>query len=49
VLKGVIEAEHQPDQCQEVRAKVSLEGSEGLQDMIKIDGKCRVCWRYGVN
>ena len=49
VLKGAAEAEHQPDQCQEVRAGVSLEGSEGLRDMIKVDGKCRVCWRCGVS
>jgi hypothetical protein len=43
VLKGVVEAEHQVDQCQEVRAGVSLEDSEALQDMIKVDRKCRVC------
>ena len=49
VLKGAAEAEHQPDQCQEVRARVSLEDSEALRDIIKVDRKCRVCWRYGVS
>jgi hypothetical protein len=28
---------------------VSLKGSEALRDMIKVDRKCRVCWRYGVS
>jgi len=49
VLKGAAEAEHQVDQCQEVRAGVSLEDSEALRDMIKVDKKCRVYWRCGVS
>ena len=49
VLKGAVEAEHQPDQCPEVRRGVNLEDSEALRDRIKVDKKCRVCWCCGVS
>jgi hypothetical protein len=43
VLAGAAQAEHMPNQCGEMRKGISLEESEQVREMVRVDKKCRVC------
>jgi hypothetical protein len=49
VLTGVAQAEHMLNQCSSMRKRISLEESEQVQEMVRVDKKCQVCWRCRVS